>query len=49
MSQLELARNVGKSSAAYIAYIEWADETSQATDLTRIATHLKVRLSYFYP
>lgn len=49
MAQIELAKNIGKKSAAYIAFIESGERNITATDLSRIAFHLKVRLSYFYP
>lgn len=49
MSQMELARNLGKTSAAYIANIEGGFRNITAADLSRLAHHLKVKLSYFYP
>lgn len=49
MSQKELAVNIGKNSAAYIAFIESGERRISAVDLALIASHLKVKLSYFYP
>ncbi len=49
MSQLELAHNLGKKSAAYVAMIESGERNMRATDLIRLARHLKVELSLFLP
>ena len=47
MSQKELAVNIGKHSAAYIAFIETGERNISATDLIRLARHFKVNLSTF--
>lgn len=49
MTQIELSRNIGKESSAYIAMIEDGKRNMRATDLIRLAVHLKVSMSYFYP
>jgi transcriptional regulator with XRE-family HTH domain len=49
MSQVELSRNIGKKSAAYLAFIEQGQRNISSADLARLAVHLKVKLSYFYP
>jgi len=49
MSQEELAKNVGKKTATYIALIEKGTRNISAVDLARIAHHFKIDLSFFYP
>ena len=47
MSQIELARNLGKQSATYIALIESAKRNITGAELARVAFHFRVELSYF--
>lgn len=47
MSQIELARNLGKESATYTALIEKGARNIAATELVRLASHFKVDLSFF--
>lgn len=49
MSQIELAQNLGKKSAAYIAFVESGQRNISAVDLSRLAVHLGEDLSSFYP
>lgn len=49
MSQIELSQNLGKQSATFIALIEQGKRGIDSADLARLASHMKVSLSYFYP
>ncbi len=49
MTQTELAQNLGKKTPVYIGYLEAGNRDMRMTDLVRLAHHLRVDLSYFYP
>lgn len=45
LSQLELAQKVGKSSAAYIAFIESGERNISTLDLMTLAKHLGTKVA----